>query len=49
MWSNFNGYMCNLLYMKPMRCNALPKIYLYLEDGSRRGQSAMGICEFCYI
>ena len=48
MWSIFNGYMCILLYMKPMWCNAFPKIYLHLEDGGG-GHSAMGICEFCYI
>ena len=42
-----HGYVINLLYMKPIWCNGLPEIYAELEEGV--GQSAMGICAFCYI
>ena len=41
------GYMCILVYMKPMWCHGFPEIYAQLEEGW--GQSAMGICEICYI
>ena len=34
--------------MKCMWCNGFPEIYAQLEEGAW-GQSAMGICAFCYI
>ena len=40
-------YMCIVLYMKLIWCNGFPEIYAQLEEGW--GQSAIGICAFCYI
>ena len=44
-----HGYMCILLYMKLICCSGFPEIYAQLEEGGNGGQSAMGICAFCYI
>ena len=42
--------MCALcyIYMKHIWCNGFSEIYAQLEEGVG-GQSAMGICVFCYI
>ena len=40
-----HGYMCMLLYMKPISCNGIPENYAWLEGG----QSVMGICACCSI
>ena len=47
MGSVCQGYMCILLYVKLIWCSGFPEIYAQLEEGW--GQSAMGICAFCYI
>ena len=39
-----HGYMCILLYVKPIWCSGLPQIY-----GLLGGTSAMGICAFFYM
>ena len=39
-------YMCIMLYMKVIWCNAIPYIYFQLEWG---GICILGICAFCYM
>ena len=43
-----HGFMCILLYMKLIWCSGFPEIYAWLEELGW-GQSAMGICAYCYI
>ena len=45
--SVYPWYMCILLYMTLMQCSGVAQIYAQLEEGV--GQSAMGICVFCYM
>ena len=41
-----HGYMCILLYVKPIWCSGFPEIYALLEEG---GTSAFSICAFFYM
>ena len=43
-----HGYMYILLYMKLIQCSGVD-IDLWSIRGEGWGQSAMGICAFCYI
>ena len=48
MGSVCHGYLCILLYVKPLQCSSFPEIYASLEDGAW-SQSAMAICAFFYL